>query len=118
MLNTLPADILENYDNLSYEEKQEINNLYVWGPMMTDYITNSCVTLYSDTSAFYAHRIRSITVTSADSAWWYESGNHHLDLYCKICDAQGHVLHTTGMKMNSKLPATFDFSIPFYIIFN
>ena len=111
MLNAVPADILENYDNLSYEEKQEINNLYVWGPMMTDYITNSCVTLYSDTSAFYAHRIRSITVTSADSAWWYESGNHQLDLYCKICDAQGHVLHTTGMKTNSKLPATFDLSI-------
>ena len=112
LLNTLPADILENYDNLSYEEKQEINNLYIWGPMMTDYITNSCVTLYSDTSAFYAHRIQSITVTSADSAWWYDlNKKHYLDLYCKICDAQGHVLHTTGVKKNCKLPVTFNLSI-------
>ena len=110
LLNTLPADILENYDNLSYEEKQEINNLYIWGPMMTDYITNSCVTLYSDTSAFYAHRIQSITVTAADSAWWYEIGNHRLDLYCRICDAKGNVLHKTNIKGNSKLPVTFNLS--------
>lgn len=113
LLNTLPAEILENYANLSDEEQQEILKLYVLGPMMTDYISNSCVTLYSDTSAFYAPRIQFITITSVDSAWWYKSGEPQWDLYCKICDPQGRVLYTTDRKWDSTLPVTFNLSTGF-----
>ncbi|MBR0195684.1 MAG: M4 family peptidase [Paludibacteraceae bacterium] len=110
LMNTLPTDILENYDNLSPDERQEITYQYVMGPMMKDYITNSCVTLYSDTSDFYTHRIQSVTISSADSAWWYETGNHRLDLYCRICDAAGNELHKSNIKRNPTFPVTFKMS--------
>ena len=110
LMNALPSEILENYSNLSPEEVQEIAYQYIMTPMMSDYIQNTCVTLYSNETDLYTPRIKSITISSAASSWWYDIWDTKPDLYCKICDPDGNVLYTTSTKDDCSLPVTFNFN--------
>ena len=107
---TLPENIINELPYLSPEMKKEIIYQYVMTPMMNDYIQNSCASLYSEGIDIYTPRIKSITISSATSSWWYDIWDTKPDLYCQICDANGNVLYTTNTKDDCTLPVTFTFS--------
>lgn len=107
---TLPEDVLNNFPNMSPEAQQEIVYQYIMTPMMNEYIQNTCVALYSEETDIYTPRIKSITISSAASSWWYDIWDTKPDLYCKICDPDGNVLYTTNTKEDCTLPVTFNFA--------
>lgn len=109
-LSTLPEDVLNELPNMTPEAQQEILFQYVMTPMMNDYIQNTCITLYSEETDIYTPRIKSITISSAASSWWYDVWDTKPDLYCKICDPDGNVLYTTSTKDDCTLPVTFNFT--------
>lgn len=112
LAENLPEDviIMLKSGNYTEEEFSQIQKQYIWSPMMTDYILNTCTNLYSEEPDMYISRIQSITISTAASSWWYDIWDTKPDLYCQICDANGNVLYTTNTKDDCTLPVTFTFS--------
>lgn len=108
--SAIPEDILLALLNMDEQAQKEIAYQYVMGPMMTDYIQNTCISLYAGDTDVYTPRIKSITISSAASSWWYDIWDTKPDLYCKICDPNGNVLYTTSTKEDCTLPVTFTFT--------
>lgn len=106
----VPEELLVHFAELSSSEQQKVLNQYVRSPMMTDYIQNTCKTLYAEETNFYQPRIKSITISAAASSWWYDAWDTKPDLYCKICDPNGNVIYTTSTKDDCSLPVTFTFT--------
>lgn len=113
-INSLPSDVLSVLQNPQSSLYNEYRYQYVLTPMMTDYIQNSCITLYTSRANVCAPIIKSITITDAASSWWYDIWDTKPDLYCQICDANGMILYTTNTKNDCTLPVTFN--IPFDIV--
>ncbi len=109
-VSAIPADILSALQDMDEQSQKEVIYQYVSGPMMNDYIQNTCTSLYAEDSDVYVPRIKSITISSASSSWWYDIWDTKPDLYCKICDPNGNVLYTTITKDDCTLPVTFTFS--------
>ncbi len=112
LAENLPEDVISMISSGNYteEELSQIQKQYIWSPMMTDYILNTCTNLYSEEPDMYISRIQSITISTAASSWWYDIWDTKPDLYCQICDANGNVLYTTNTKEDCTLPITFTFS--------
>lgn len=110
VLANIPEEILTNFNELSPTELENVRNQYIRSPMMTDYIQNTCKTLYAEETNFYQPRIKSITISSAASSWWYDVWDTKPDLYCQICDPYGNVIYTTNTKEDCTLPVTFTFT--------
>ena len=112
LAENLPEDVISMISSGNYteEELSQIQKQYIWSPMMTDYILNTCTNLYSEDPDMYISRIQSITISTAASSWWYDIWDTKPDLYCQICDANGNVLYTTNTKEDCTLPITFTFS--------
>ena len=106
--NTLPEDVQSAL--LNPELQREYTLQYVMSPMMKDYIQNSCKVLYAEEDKLYQPRIKSITISSAASSWWYDVWDTKPDLYCEICDPDGKVLYKTSTKEDCTLPVTFTFT--------
>lgn len=109
-VSAIPEDILLTLQDMDEQAKKEVVYQYVMGPMMSDYIQNSCTSLYAEETDIYTPRIKSITISSAASSWWYDIWDTKPDLYCKICDPDGKVLYKTSTKDDCTLPVTFTFT--------
>lgn len=109
-INTLPQEVQEILRDTASDLRKEYLTKYIYSPLMADYINNSCRVLSAEEIDFYTPRIKSITISSAATSWWYDLWDTKPDLYCKICDPNGNVLYTTNTKDDCTLPVTFTFT--------
>lgn len=109
-LLTLPEDIQNKFIHAAdfpADELQQLMIEYIYSPMASEYISDSCSIIYSTEDEMYTPILTSITISSAASSWWYDIWDTKPDIYCKIYDASGNLVYTTATKNDCSFPLTF-----------
>lgn len=111
-INSLPQDVQSILFDRTSELWDDYRKTYLLSPLMADYIQNSCKALSYDESDFYLPILKSITISSAASSWWYDIWDTKPDLYCEIYDNNGNLIYITVTKSDCTLPVTFTLPYP------
>lgn len=106
--NSLPDSIQQKILN---KDVATINE-YVYPPTMQDYIDNQCAYIASASTDFNITRLTKVTITDANTSWWYDIWDAKPDLYLKVFDANGNLILRTETKDDVTFPVTFVFSTP------
>lgn len=96
-------NIYNNGDTLEFAQK-------TFSYIMNEYI-NSCILYSNDEPDWYFSTLSSVTISSANSSWWYDIWDTEPDLYIKVFDHNGDCVYTSPTIQNATLPVTF--TIPF-----
>ena len=71
------------------------------------YFNKFCNSIKNDESTWYYSKLASVTITSANSSWWYDIWDAKPDLYIKIFNPSGTCVYTSEVKDDATLPVTF-----------
>ena len=90
----ISADILANLANMSVDEQRAVYETYVYGPMLANYIQDSCKAVVSNDSNFYTHGAEAAPLDYADVHWGMQKT---LDFYREVFgrnsfDGKGHIV--------------------------
>lgn len=90
----IPADILANIANMSIAEQRAVFEKYVYGPMLVNYIQDSCKAIVSNDTNFYTHGAEAAPLDYAEVHWGMQKT---LDFYRDVFgrdgfDGKGHVV--------------------------
>lgn len=72
----------------------------------------SCDLYTSDESDWYFSTLSSVTITAANSSWWYSAWDTKPDLYIKVYTPNGTCVYTSPTKDDVTLPVTFTIPNP------
>ena len=106
LMNELDG-LLNNGDSLEYE-RRSIRYL------LSNYI-NSCVLYTNDESDWYFSALSSVTITAANSSWWYDIWDTEPDLYIKVYNHKGVCVYTSPTIQDATLPVTFNIPFTLYL---
>lgn len=108
LANSLPDSIQQKI--LGGDRETAIPYLYT--PMLQDYLDNQCSMIASGSSDFNITRLDKVTVSAANTSWWYDVWDTKPDLYLRILDASGNLLLQTATVDDVTFPVTFRFPRP------
>ena len=103
---SLPDSIIQKLMN---EDSEAIGN-YITSPMMWDYI-NQCNILYNNSPVIYIPTITNITITSANSSWWYDIWDTKPDIFIEIYNSNNQLVYVSPTINDATFPISFPMSI-------
>ena len=103
---SLPDSIIQKLMN---EDSEAIGN-YITSPMMWDYI-NQCNILYNNSPVIYIPTITNITITSANSSWWYDIWDTKPDIFIEIYNSNNQLVYVSPTFNDATFPISFPMSV-------
>ena len=99
--------LINNGDTLEFTKRlvsYEIN----------EYI-NSCILYSNDEPDWYFSTLSSVTISSANSSWWYDIWDTEPDLYIKVFNHNGECVYTSPTIQNATFPISFNIPFTLYL---
>ena len=105
-LLSLPDSIIQKIKD---QDKEAILN-NIGSPMMWDYI-NQCNVLYHNSPVISIPTITNITITNANSSWWYDIWDTNPDIFIEIYNSNSQRVYKSSTVNDATFPISFSISV-------
>ena len=105
-ISSLPDSILQKIIN---GDTATIQNS-VYSPMIWDYI-NQCNVLYHNSPVISIPTITNVTITNANSSWWYDIWDTNPDIFIEIYNSNSQRVYKSSTVNDATFPISFSISV-------
>lgn len=105
-ITSLPDSIVQKI----FEGDADTQLGYLYSPMMWEYI-NQCNVLYHNSPVISIPTITNITITDANSSWWYDIWDTKPDIFIEIYNSNNQLIYTSPTINDATFPISFPISI-------